>query len=47
MLHLRRDCHIGLHWEAFTAQGAYGILHRYGRIGSADVVKRYMGTFGC
>jgi hypothetical protein len=47
MLYLRRDCHIGLHREAFTAQGTDGILHRYGRIGTADVVNRYMGAFGC
>jgi hypothetical protein len=47
MLYLCRDCHIGLHRYTFTAQGTYDILHRYGRIGAADIVNRYMGALGC
>jgi hypothetical protein len=27
-LHIRRDCHIGLHRQAFAAQCPYGLLHR-------------------
>jgi hypothetical protein len=46
-LHLRRDCHIGLHWQGLSAQGTYSLLHRYGRIRTADVVDRHMGTLGC
>jgi hypothetical protein len=47
VLHLCRGCHIGLHREAFTAQGTDGILHRYSCIGAANIVNRYMGAFGC
>ena len=45
-LHVRRDCDIGLHWQAVSAQGTDGLLHRYGRIETADVVNRHMGALG-